>query len=166
MVREVNRLRALQVCVAGDDDTVVRLPKRDERLLQRAQFQLQLDDLVAKPHPHVERDLVVARAAGVQLGPGRLAPGQLGLKVHVDVLKRLVPLKPAGLDIVADGLERTDDALGLGLGEHTDAPKHGGVGDGAHEVMPPQPAVERDRLGELSHVPTRPTAEPAAPRHW
>ena len=84
----------------------------------------------------------------------------------MDVLKRLVPLEPAGLDIVADGLERADDALGLGLGEHTDAPKHGGVGDGTHEVMPPQPAVERDRLGELGHVPTRPTAEPAAPRHW
>ena len=34
MVREVNRLRPLQVRVAGDDDTVVRLAKRDERLLQ------------------------------------------------------------------------------------------------------------------------------------
>ena len=38
VVREVNRLRPLQVCVAGDDDIIVRLAKRDERLLQRAEL--------------------------------------------------------------------------------------------------------------------------------
>ena len=68
--------------------------------------------------------------------------------------------------ILSEVRERGDDALGLGLGEHADAAQHGGVGDGAHEVMPPQPAVERDRLGELGHVLPWPTAEPAAPRQW
>jgi len=52
--------------------------------------------------PHVERDLVIARAGGVQLRAGRNALGQLGLDVHVDVFEFGLPQELRGGDFLAD----------------------------------------------------------------
>ena len=165
-MRKVNRLRPLQVRVPGDDDIFIRLAKRNERLLQVTNFLLQFHHLVAEPHPHVEGDLIVARAPGVQFRPGRLALGQLRLDVHVNILKRFVPVELACLDIIANRLQCFGDALGLCLGQHADAPKHGRMRDRPKQVVPPHPSVKRDRLGELGYVLPRPAAEPSTPGHW
>ena len=93
MVREINRLRALQMRVAGNEHVGIFLAERDERALQAGDFAEQHDDFIAQPEPHVEGDLVVARAGGVQFGAGGHAPGQLGLDVHVDVFELGLPLE-------------------------------------------------------------------------
>ena len=59
-----------------------------------------LVDRVAHPEPEIGRDLVVARARGVQPPGGR--PDQLGepaLDIHVDVLERALEGELAGLDL-------------------------------------------------------------------
>jgi hypothetical protein len=66
VVRERHRLRDLQVGEAGQDRLGVLLGELDEGALQLGEERADAGDLVAQPQAHVGRDLVVARAPGVQ----------------------------------------------------------------------------------------------------
>ena len=70
VMREIDGLRALQMRVAGDDDVGVVFAEGDERALQADDLAEQRGDFIAQPEPHVERDLVVARAGGVEFRAG------------------------------------------------------------------------------------------------
>ena len=70
MMREINRLRALQMRVAGNEDVGIFFSQPDECALQPGDFAEQHNDFVPQPETHVECDLVVARAPGVELGAG------------------------------------------------------------------------------------------------
>ena len=60
-------------------------------------------DLAAQPQAHVGRDLVVARAAGVQALAGVADErGQARLDVEVHVLEVELPLELAALDLRRD----------------------------------------------------------------
>ena len=90
MVREVDRLRALEMGVAGNDDLAMALGEADERALHFAQACGEAVALGAQIEAEIERDLVIAAAGGVELGAGVAdAAGELGLDVHVDVLELL-----------------------------------------------------------------------------
>ena len=60
MMREINRLRPLQVRIAGYQHAGVLFAKSDQRALQRANVLCKSNDLVAQPHPRIQRHLVVA----------------------------------------------------------------------------------------------------------
>jgi hypothetical protein len=91
MMREENRLRPLQMRVTRQKDLRIFARQRQQRRLQGTQGAAQIDDLIAQPHAHIQGDLVVARAAGVELGPGGRPPGQFRLDVHVDVFQGRIP---------------------------------------------------------------------------
>ena len=82
---DADGLCALQVRVARNQDFDVLLAKADKRPLKIADFGEQRVDFIAQPEAHVERDLVVARATGVEFRAGGHTPRQFRLDVHVDV---------------------------------------------------------------------------------
>ena len=152
MVREINGLRALQMRVAGNEHVGIFLAERDEGALQIGNFAEQQNDFIAQPEPHVERDLVVARAGGVQFRAGGNALGQFGLDVHVDVFELGLPLEFAGGDFLADLIQAFGDGAQFILFQHADFLEHRRVGDGAGDVVPPQAPVEGNGFGELRDV--------------
>jgi len=75
----------------------------DQRRLQFPHRLVAARDRAAHPKAEIGRDLVVARARGVEApgnGPDQL--GEAGLDVEVDVFVRLAELKGAALDLAAD----------------------------------------------------------------
>ena len=103
VVAERHRLGDLQMREAGHHGIGMRLGLVDQRRLQVAQRCVDAVDRVAHPQPEIGRDLVVARARGVQ-PPGR-RPDQLGeprLDVEVDVLVGLAEDEGAALDLGPD----------------------------------------------------------------
>ena len=60
MMREKDRLRALQVRVAGDEHFQVILTQFNQRALQVVNLVGELANLLAQPHARVERYLIVA----------------------------------------------------------------------------------------------------------
>ena len=70
--------------------------------------------------------------------------GEAGLDVHVDVFEGFAEREGAGLDLGGDlGEAGLDVGFVLG-GEDADLHQHGGVGEGALDVLPPHLAVEAD----------------------
>ena len=85
---QLNRLRALQVCVASHDDTSINLRAMQERGLHTLQQFANVIDGVSNIQPQVGRNLIVAASRGVQF-PGDIAQAfdQLAFDVHVDVFE-------------------------------------------------------------------------------
>ncbi len=89
MMAERHRLRGLQMREARHDGRGVRQRLFGERALIAGERRVDVVDRVAHPELEVGRDLVVARARGVQ--PPRRRADQVGeprLHVHMDVLER------------------------------------------------------------------------------
>ena len=149
MMREINGLRALQVSVAGNDYVRIAFAERDERALQSGDVAEERDDFFAQPEAHVERHLIIARAAGVQFRAGGNPPGQLRLDIHMHVFEFGLPLELAGGDFPANLFQSPGNGGQLGPGQHTDITEHGRVGEGALEVVLPEPPVKGDGFGEL-----------------
>ena len=73
---------------------------RDQRLLERRERRIGLVDGVADIEPEVGRDLVVARARGVQPpggGPDQLA--EPALDIHMNVLERALEIEGTLADL-------------------------------------------------------------------
>ena len=100
MMAERHRLRALQVREAGHHGRGMHQRLLRQRLLIVAEQAMDVVDAVAHPEPEVGRDLIVARARGVQ-PPGRRANqlGEPALDIHVNVLKLALELELAGADL-------------------------------------------------------------------
>ena len=100
MMAERHRLRRLQMGKARHHRRgVIERLLRQRPLIGRERG-VDLVDGVAHPEPEVGRDLIVARARGMQAPGGR--PDQLGepaFDVHVDVLQRALEGELAGLDL-------------------------------------------------------------------
>ena len=125
-------------------------------------------DLVAalapQIEPHVERDLVVAAAAGVQLGAavtGDLgdAPFDRGVDVFVGRRERE---RTVG-ELLLDPIERGRDDAALLLAQQSDAREHLHVRTRTGEVVGREPPVERQADGEREQLVGRAFAEPAVP---
>ncbi len=138
----------------------------ERRLAAPAIAALIRGDLVLEPEPHGGGDLVVAAAAGVELGAGGTARGQLRLDVHVDVLEVGAPLELAAIDLRADFLQPVDDDLQFARLEHPDLRQHLRVRDAAGDVVPVKLPVERDRFGVIAQAFGRAGGEASAPKRF
>ena len=135
-----------------------------KRALVGGQARIEPVDGVAHPQPEVGRDLVVARARGVQ-PPGR-RPDQLGeprLDVHMDVFQRPLELEPAALHLRQDRVQAGNDRLGVGRRNNALMSQHLGVGPACRDVLAKQLAVDVDRGIYVRHDGVGLRAEPAAP---
>ncbi len=105
VVPEGHRLGRLQVGVARHDRIGVRLGLVDQRGLQVRHSRVELVDGVAHPEAEVGRDLIVARAGGVQTA-GRLARDLLEARfdIHMNVLERARKVELAMLDFAGDSV--------------------------------------------------------------
>ena len=152
MVGEVDGLSALEVGITWDDDLGMIGGELDDRGLEFVELAAQLDQFVAKPHPHIEGDLIIPGAGRVEFGTGGHAAGQFGFDVHVNIFELRFPFEFPLLDFFADDLESVEDGLGLGLGQDPDFVQHGGMGHGAHDVVLPQTPIEGDGFGEAGDI--------------
>jgi len=98
----------------------------------------------------------------VQFGARGNPPGELGFDVHVDVFEVRLPREFAGLDFAGDGFESAGDGAGFGGCQHADFAEHGGMGERAENIMPPEPAVKGDGLGESGDIRAGAAREPSA----
>ena len=149
VVAEVDRLGALEVGVAGHRPVAVALGEAEDPAhhraaeLDRAQ-RVRLDD-----HRDVGRDLVVARAAGVELAGQRPDLGlEQALDRHVDVLVGLLEFEPALADPGPDPFEAGVELLELLGAEDADLLEGAGVRLRLVDVVGGQAPVELDRAIE------------------
>ena len=76
------------------------------------------------------------------------AIGQARLDVHVDIFQCHRPFEFAAFDFTLDDGQAVDDGVALGIGEHARFGQHGGVGDGATDVLSVHALVKVDAGGE------------------
>ena len=146
---EDDRLRALQVRVARHRRVHRLRRSRQQRLLRAAQPGHRLGHDVLEVETLVQRDLVVARATGVELAAD--VPHQLDeppLDVGVDVLQLGPEAEGAGVQLAAHRLQSLHQRVGLGGGEQAGAGQRARPRDAAGDVVGPQPLIERERAGE------------------
>jgi hypothetical protein len=144
VVCERDRLRHLQVREAGHHGLDVLAGELDERALQLGEEGTDRPDLVAQPEAHVGRDLVVARAAGVQALAGVAGElDQARLDVEVNVFEVDAPFEVAALDLFADRREAALDRRQVGRRDHLAVGEHRRMREAAGDVGAPEALVER-----------------------
>ena len=162
---EGDRLRHLQVRVAGHDRLGMLVGEVEKRALQGFQQRERLVDRRAEVEAQVGGNLVVARAGSVQPLAGLAGElDQAPLDVEMHVLQRLRPGEGAGLDLGADLREPLLDCLEIRLGDNPNRLQHPGMGEGSLDVVRREPAVEGNRGGEPPHALGRGFGEPSRPR--
>ncbi len=146
MVRQVDGLGALQVRVSGQRPVEVRLGGVDQRERERVDGARGVTGAVAGEQGDVGRDLVVARARGVQLAAD--AAGDLrdtALDRHVDVLVALLKREGVADELALDGGERLQQGLAVVLGDDLPRGEHAGVRARLRDVVGPEAPVEGQR---------------------
>ena len=142
VVSEQHRLRALQVRVARHQDFLVLPCQFDEGALHRPQTGNRVVNGGASVQAHIQGDLVVARATGVQARSGRTDQvGEPAFDVHVQVFQGRIPREVAPFDLVLHSGQAANYGIGIFPGDDALLRQHGRVGLGAGYVLPVQPAV-------------------------
>lgn len=147
-------LRALQVRVAGHDELELGFCARGDDAQEGDEMGIDGIELGAQPQAHVSGDLVVARAASMQLArrgrPDELAEaplvGRVDVLVGIGVDGEAV-LAPLGLDGAQALLNRRE----LGSGQDAGMGIGARVSDGAGDVLGVEGAVVRKRGVVLHH---------------
>ena len=139
------RLGTLEVGIAGHHGLQVGLCLLEQHLLQVQDHADDDGDLLFHIEAEVYGHLVVPAAGGVQ-ALARVADtvGEHDFNIHVDVLVVVRELHAAGVDVGQDGLQTVDDLFRVTLLDDALLAQHGGVGDGAGDVLPVHPRVKRD----------------------
>src|SRR5262249_48923109 len=158
-----NRLRALQMSIPGHGGVEVAPRDPNQRCAQDPDQFIDVLDFVAQIETQVERDLVVARARGMELAPGLSDfRDEASLDSQVDVFvggdKAKLPRFYFLLDLAKTALNRAR----LGAPNQANARQHAGMGYGTKDVVPIEAAVERQRRGESLDFGQTPAREPAA----
>ena len=145
-----HRLGPPQMGVGRNDHPLILRAAADKGLLQVDEAAVDLVDGVADPEPQIGGNLIVAAAAGMQL-PAQIARAgnQCLLDVHVDVFELSTELKAAFVDLAADGLEVGGDLVGFRRAQQAHIGQHAGMGCGAQNIVPVEPAIEANAFGEL-----------------
>ena len=150
VVAEGDRLRALQVRVAGHDRVGVFLRLVAEDADQLFELADEARARFAERQADVERDLIVPAARRVQpLARVADARGQLALDKGVDVLGVGVDRERAALDVCGDLFELRADLVALALRDDAAGAEHRRVRDAALDVLFIHPAVDRNRRIEI-----------------
>jgi hypothetical protein len=154
VVRQVHGLRALEMRVARHRPVLVALGERDEHALQTLELLERLQRVRASEHRHVGRDLVVARARGVQLAADR--PDDLrqpALDRHVDVLVVVAEGEATAVHLLRHPLEPAEQRVAVGLADDPGRSEHPRVGARLLDVVGPEAPVEPDRGVQLAEDP-------------
>ena len=149
MVGQHDGLRALHVGVAGHGRVHGLGGARHQRPLHGPEHLAGARGHLLEVEPLVERDLVVARAPGVQLAADLAHQlEEPALDVHVDVLELGPEGERAALQLTPHRVQAGDDPIALGIGEQAGPRQRAGPRHAAHDVVRPQPLIERQRAGE------------------
>ena len=151
VVTERDRLGALQVGVAGQPGAAV-LATPARRIRRRQADQQLARDLraIGDEHREVGRDLVVARAPGVDLAADPADDlGQAALDRHVDVLVGRLERELARLELGLDPVEAAEQLAELVVVEDAGRPQGPCVCPRLADVVRSQPPVEAQRRVEL-----------------
>ena len=125
VVCQQHRLRALQMSVAGDDHLAVPFGQGQQRLLERDDALEVSDHRVPQVQLHVQRHLVVAAAAGVDLAAHRSHHlGEAAFHGHVDVLVTEVPGEVTGLQFGLHTVQTLEEDLDFRGRQDPDSPQH------------------------------------------
>jgi hypothetical protein len=165
MVGEHDRLGPLQVRVPRHRRLHRLGGARQERLLGAAEAGHRLRDRGLHVETLVERDLVVARAPGVELAADLAHElDEPPLHVGVNVLElRAEGERPRG-QLLAHRLQTLHQRVGLRRADEPCARERPRPGDAAHDVVRPEPLVEGERAGEAFGGGIGGLGEPPAPR--
>ena len=165
VMAEGHRLGGLEMGEARHHRARVLVPEPDHHRLHGAQAHLHAIDRGAHPQAQIGRDLIIARARGVQAASGLAHElGQPRLDVEMDVLKLGREGEAAGLDLGTDPGEPVLDRRHLLGPEHAHRPQHPRVCQRALDVLRPQPLVEPDRGINLLHQGRGTLAEMRSPQ--
>ena len=136
-----HRLRALPVRVTRQQIVHPVARARDQRAAELGEIDVQLVDCAQRPQSQVGRDLIVARATGVQL-PRRRADlfVQQPLDQRVDVFVRGAHGGAVG-EPLGDAVEPLEQRGLLGGGEHAHAAQRVDPRLARRDVLGPQPVV-------------------------
>ncbi len=161
---EGHGLGALKVGEAGHDGSRVGLGLVEKSLDQGRDLLLRPVMGLANPEAHVDGDLVVAAAGGVQAGRGfaRDLP-QAALDIHMNIFQGLGVGHRAGLDLPQDPLEARVNRIPVGGVDDPLPGQHGRVRQGALDVLGGQAPVEVDGCVDRFHEGAGGGREPAAP---
>ena len=165
VVRVRHRLRDLQVRETRHDGVGVLVGEFDQRELRRLDQTGDLVDRRAQIQPHIGRDLVVARARGVQPLAGIADQrGEPPFDVGVHVFEVGRPFEFAGTDFIADLGEALLDGGEVAGAEDFDRVQHARVRNRARDIEFGEPLVEADRRGETLDEFAHRFVEPSRPR--
>ena len=149
---EGHRLRRLQMGEARHDRRRMGDSLLGERALQPGDLAVQMVGAVADIKPEIGRDLIVARARGVQ-PPGRLADQLLQPRfdIHVDIFQGAGKAEFPGIDLGFDRAKPVGDRLGVRLGNDAATRQHIGMSDRSFYVLGVEAAVEADGGVDFLH---------------
>ncbi len=150
--------------VAGERD-LGRLPRPpQEHLLELVDPRRDRAAFAPQVEAQVERDLVVAAPARVQLRPGRARDlGDASFDRGVDVLVGRHEHERAVSELILDAVERGDDHPAFVVGQQTDPGEHLHVRARTGQVVARETPVEGQADGERQELVGRALAEPAVP---
>ena len=112
MLCKCDRLRPLQMRIAGHHGILILSSQLDERFLQRQQHRFDRTGLAAQIHPEIQCHLIVAASGRVQaLACVADALRQKRLDIHVDILVLSAERNLARLDVKQNLLQAGTDGL-------------------------------------------------------
>ncbi len=152
VVGEVDGLGALEVGIAGQESIGVLCGELGQGVLEGTDFLLEREDFLEGPEAHVQGDLVIAGAAGMEFGAGGCTAGEFRLDIHVDVFEFDFPLELAVGYFTSDGVEVFGDGFDFGGGKDSDFGEHARVRNGAADILAPESPVEGDGFTEPGEV--------------
>ena len=164
MVGKQHRLRRLDVGRARQDRFPVAIGQPDQRPFHLEDGFVEPVDRAPQPQAQVRRDLIVARAPGVE-PPGERPDAclQCRLEVHVDVFQRRIPADRTGLDVGPQRVKARDERRHVLFGEQPGPAQAVHVGYRTRDIVQRQGTVELDRPREVGHSLVGGTAESPAP---
>ena len=142
---EADRLRPLQMRIAGHDALFVLLGRVGQDLQQLSDQSADFVVFVPQGHPQVQGYLVVAAARRVKLFSRFSDPlGQNLLDKHVDVFAALVDPQLSCLQIFQDSGEAFCKGISFCFRDDPLRSQHGRMGDAAGDVLPGHSPVKPD----------------------
>ncbi len=152
VVAKADWLRDLQMREARHHRIDFPFGQIDQPSAQPGEFLQNAVNRAAQVQTHIGGDLIVARAAGVQLfADFANAVNQPRLDVHVNIFKCDDPRKIAPFNVEQNVVQPAHDLIALRCGEHAHLGQHAGMGDGTGNVLAVQPLIEADRGGKGFH---------------
>ena len=152
VMSERHGLRDLHVREPGHYRRSVSIGQLDQSMLQPIDAAHDVIDFAAQPQPRVGRDLIVARAAGVQALAGVADQiGQALLDIQMNVFEFDAPFELIALDLFANLLQAALDVRQIDCADDAALMQHRCVRERALDVCERESAIEADRCRVTQH---------------